>query len=147
MFDDFDRDAVEREGRFVGVLDMFGFEYFDHNGFEQLCINFANEKLQQLFADHVFKVVLDEYREEGVDVARIDAPNNDGVVKLIEQRGGVLSVLDEELRVPNGTDQGFADKAVAAFSSNAAFIPPKFGGPFRTVQRRLEHYRPLRPLV
>eukprot|EP01052_Picozoa_sp_SAG31_P048622 SAG31_NODE_10252_length_1164_cov_1.596244_1_plen_315_part_10 len=118
-----------RSGIFVGVLDMFGFEHFEQNGFEQLCINYANEKLQLLFSDHVFKSALDEYKAEGISVDHIEFPDNKAVVDLIEKRGGILSILDEELRVPGGSDAGFAAKVVAAHNSNTAcFESPKFGG-------------------
>ena len=101
--------------RYIGVLDMFGFEAFETNGFEQLCINYANEKLQQLFADHVFKSVQQEYADEGLDWSAVAFPDNGACVALIEGKAGILGRLDEELRLPHGSDGGFARALIEAF--------------------------------
>jgi myosin-5 len=122
-----DRDA------YVGVLDLFGFEFFEHNSFEQLCINFANEKLQQLFINHVLASVQTEYKEEGVPTETVAFVDNAAVISLISRRGGVLSALDEELRLPNGSDESFGNKLIASLSDDTAFEKPRFGSDSFTI--------------
>lgn len=96
----------------IGVLDIFGFESFQTNSFEQLCINYCNEALQQQFAKFVFKAEQAEYEEEGIGWSNIDFPDNQDTLDLIEaKRVGIFSVLDEQCRLPKRTDQTFA-KAV-----------------------------------
>lgn len=93
--------------------DIFGFETFVHNSFEQFCINYANEKLQQKFTQDVFKNVQVEYQEEGIPWSHIDFQDNAKVLGMIEEhRKGLLSLLDEECMLPKGTDEAYASKAV-----------------------------------
>jgi myosin heavy subunit len=93
------------------VLDIFGFEVFAHNSFEQLCINYANEKLQQLFNLFVFKMELAVYKREDVDTSSVAFADNQPTLDLLDARPkGVLPVLDEECIVPNGSDEGFVHK-------------------------------------
>ena len=93
----------------IAVLDIFGFESFEQNSFEQLCINFCNEALQQQFNKFVFKLEQEEYRKEGIDWAFITFPDNQDVLDLIEKRhDGILSILDEQCRLPRCTDATFA---------------------------------------
>lgn len=96
------------------ILDIYGFECFQENSFEQLCINYANERLQQQFAAHLFKLEQAIYEEEGVDWARVDFEDNQECVDLIEARPpagvGILSLLDEECMFPKGSDSSFAAK-------------------------------------
>lgn len=96
------------------ILDIYGFECFAENSFEQLCINYANERLQQQFAAHLFKLEQAVYEEEGIDWARVDFEDNQECVDLIEARPpagvGVLSLLDEECMFPKGCDSSFAAK-------------------------------------
>ena len=81
---------------FVGILDIFGFEIFELNSFEQLCINYANEKLQNLFNHHIFVMEMEQYKTEGVDVSSIAFVNNQLCVDLIEKKpSGLLPLLDE----------------------------------------------------
>jgi myosin-5 len=93
----------------IGVLDIFGFESFDLNSFEQLCINYCNEALQQQFNVFVFKLEQQEYEREGIEWSFITFPDNQDVLDLIEtKRTGILSILDEQCRLPTCTDMSFA---------------------------------------
>eukprot|EP01043_Picozoa_sp_COSAG02_P044419 COSAG02_NODE_3965_length_5977_cov_9.580810_3_plen_692_part_00 len=118
---------------YVGVLDLFGFEFFEHNSFEQLCINYANEKLQQLFINHVLASVQREYKEEGIPAESVAFVDNGAVISLISRRGGVLSALDEELRLPNGSDVSFGSKLNAMLDQDPAFEKPRFGSDTFTI--------------
>ncbi|EMR11111.1 hypothetical protein PNEG_00708 [Pneumocystis murina B123] len=101
---------------FIGVLDIYGFEHFDINSFEQFCINYANEKLQQEFTQHVFKLEQEEYMREEINWTFIDFSDNQPCIDLIESRLGILSLLDEESRLPAGSDESFVTKLVKNFS-------------------------------
>lgn len=94
----------------IAVLDIFGFESFRINSFEQLCINYCNEKLQSHFNDHIFSLEQKLYAEEGVDLQRIDFTDNQPTLDMIEGKQGVLSILDEVSRTPKGTDDAFLKK-------------------------------------
>jgi myosin-5 len=97
---------------FIGVLDIYGFEHFEHNSFEQFCINYANEKLQQHFNQHVFKLEQEEYIREQIDWQFIEFSDNQPCINIIEGKLGVLALLDEESRMPSGTDENFATKLI-----------------------------------
>lgn len=95
----------------IGVLDIFGFEIFELNSFEQLCINYTNEMLQQHFNNHTFKEEEELYRSEGIRYEHIKFIDNQICLDLIEAKpDGILCVLDEELVVPKGSDKGFLRK-------------------------------------
>ena len=116
-----DADDFELNKATIGVLDIFGFESFQTNSFEQLCINYCNEALQQQFAKFVFKAEQAEYEEEGIGWSNIDFPDNQDRLDLIEaKRVGIFSVLDEQCRLPMRTDQTFA-KAVHDSCENNEF--------------------------
>ncbi|KAF2077800.1 hypothetical protein CYY_000921 [Polysphondylium violaceum] len=96
---------------FIGVLDIFGFENFKKNSFEQFCINFANEKLQQHFNQHIFKLEQEEYEKEKINWSKIVYNDNQECLDLIEKRPlGILSLLDEESKFPQATDLTFLEK-------------------------------------
>ncbi len=96
------------ESTFIGLLDIFGFESFKRNSFEQLCINFCNESLQQHFNQFVFKLEQAEYEKECISWNFISFPDNQNVLDLIDKRkSGILSILDEQCMLSQYTDQSF----------------------------------------
>uniref|UniRef100_A0A667Z492 Myosin VAb n=1 Tax=Myripristis murdjan TaxID=586833 RepID=A0A667Z492_9TELE len=99
-----------KQHSFIGVLDIYGFETFDINSFEQFCINYANEKLQQQFNLHVFKLEQEEYMKEEISWTLIDFYDNQPCINLIEAKLGVLDLLDEECKMPKGSDDTWAQK-------------------------------------
>lgn len=93
----------------IGVLDIFGFESFQKNSFEQMCINFCNEALQQQFNAFVLKNEQAIYEKEGIEWSFIEFPENQDVLDLIEKRGtGIFSILDDQCRAPGPSDKAFA---------------------------------------
>ncbi|KAM7392264.1 hypothetical protein PAMA_007401 [Pampus argenteus] len=114
-----------KQHSFIGVLDIYGFETFDVNSFEQFCINYANEKLQQQFNSHVFKLEQEEYMKEQIPWTLIDFYDNQPCIDLIEARLGVLDLLDEECKVPKGTDQNWVQKLYKQHLSGAHFQKPR----------------------
>ncbi|XP_046457851.1 myosin heavy chain, muscle-like isoform X10 [Daphnia pulex] len=112
---------------FIGVLDIAGFEIFDFNGFEQLCINFTNEKLQQFFNHHMFVLEQEEYKKEGIEWVFMDfGMDLQACIELMEKPMGVLSILEEESMFPKATDQTFAEKLNNNhLGKSASFVKPK----------------------
>ncbi|GFO26379.1 unconventional myosin-va, partial [Plakobranchus ocellatus] len=96
--------------KFIGVLDIYGFETFKINSFEQFCINYANEKLQQIFNMHVFKLEQEEYVREQIEWSFIDFYDNQPCIDLIESKLGILDLLDEECKMPKGSDNNWCQK-------------------------------------
>ncbi|XP_030054920.1 unconventional myosin-VI isoform X4 [Microcaecilia unicolor] len=98
----------ETSSFFIGVLDIAGFEYFEHNSFEQFCINYCNEKLQQFFNERILKEEQELYQKEGLGVNEVHYVDNQDCIDLIEGKlVGVLDILDEENRLPQPSDQHF----------------------------------------
>merc|ERR1712223_1814146 len=96
---------------FIGCLDIAGFEIFGFNTFEQLCINFTNEKLQQFFNHHMFVLEQEEYKREGIEWEMIDfGMDLAATIELIEKPLGIMSILEEECMFPKATDMTFRDK-------------------------------------
>ncbi|KAJ6737067.1 P-LOOP NUCLEOSIDE TRIPHOSPHATE HYDROLASE SUPERFAMILY PROTEIN [Salix viminalis] len=109
-------------GRSISILDIYGFESFERNSFEQFCINYANERLQQHFNRHLFKLEQEEYIQDGIDWTKVDFEDNQDCLNLFEKKPlGLLSLLDEESTFPNGTDLTFANKLKQHLNSNSCF--------------------------
>ncbi|MBN3292049.1 MYO5C protein, partial [Polypterus senegalus] len=115
-----------KQHTFIGVLDIYGFETFEINSFEQFCINYANEKLQQQFNLHVFKLEQEEYMKEDIPWTLIDFYDNQPVIDLIEAKMGILDLLDEECLFPQGTDENWLQKLYNNYlDKNALFEKPR----------------------
>ncbi|XP_043705630.1 myosin-6-like isoform X1 [Telopea speciosissima] len=110
----------------IGVLDIYGFESFKTNSFEQFCINLTNEKLQQHFNQHVFKMEQEEYTKEEIDWSYIEFIDNQDVLDLIEKKpGGIIALLDEACMFPRSTHETFAQKLYQTFRNHKRFSKPK----------------------
>ncbi|XP_069056508.1 myosin-1B-like [Pleurodeles waltl] len=104
-------DTKQPRQHFIGVLDIAGFEIFDFNTLEQLCINFTNEKLQQFFNHHMFVLEQEEYKKEGIEWEFIDfGMDLAACIELIEKPMGIFSILEEECMFPKATDTSFKNK-------------------------------------
>ncbi|UJR09223.1 hypothetical protein I4U23_013470 [Adineta vaga] len=118
-----DRVAYRRS---LGILDIFGFENFQRNSFEQLCINYANENLQQFFVHHIFKLEQEEYDNENINWQHISFEDNQRILDLIASKSmNIIALIDEESRFPKGTDRSLCDKLHVNHSKNENFIPRK----------------------
>ncbi|KAG7561295.1 P-loop containing nucleoside triphosphate hydrolase [Arabidopsis thaliana x Arabidopsis arenosa] len=112
--------------RLIGVLDIYGFESFKTNSFEQFCINYTNEKLQQHFNQHVFKMEQGEYQKEEIDWSYVEFVDNQDVVDLIEKKpGGIIALLDEACMLPKSTPETFSEKLYHTFKDHKRFMKPK----------------------
>ncbi|RLN40071.1 Myosin-J heavy chain [Panicum miliaceum] len=110
----------------IGVLDIYGFESFKINSFEQLCINLTNEKLQQHFNQHVFKMEQEEYTREEIDWSYVEFVDNQDVLDLIEKKpGGIIALLDEACMFPKSTYETFAQKMYQTYKAHKRFSKPK----------------------
>ncbi|XP_061353959.1 myosin-12 [Gastrolobium bilobum] len=110
----------------IGVLDIYGFESFKINSFEQLCINLTNEKLQQHFNQHVFKMEQEEYTKEEIDWSYVEFVDNQDVLDLIEKKpGGIIALLDEACMFPKSTHETFAQKMYQTYKGHKRFSKPK----------------------
>ena len=110
----------------IGVLDIFGFEVMPLNSFEQLCINYANEKLHQQFVNYVFRLDMEEYRKESLDIS-VPFKDNRGCVDTIEQKGlGMLPLLQEQVQLgARGSDAAWLDKMAQQFPRGHEYYEPK----------------------
>uniref|UniRef100_A0A671K5G0 Unconventional myosin-X-like n=1 Tax=Sinocyclocheilus anshuiensis TaxID=1608454 RepID=A0A671K5G0_9TELE len=109
----------------IGILDIFGFENFEVNRFEQFNINYANEKLQEYFNKHIFSLEQLEYNREGIHWEAIDWMDNAECLDLIEKKLGMLALINEESRFPKGTDYTLLEKLHSRHATNPYYVKPR----------------------
>ncbi|XP_078265910.1 unconventional myosin-VIIa-like [Rhinoraja longicauda] len=110
----------------IGLLDIFGFENFDLNSFEQLCINFANEQLQQFFVRHLFKEEQAEYLQENIDWVHVDFVDNQKALDVLSIKPmSIISLIDEESKLLKGTDRTMLNKLNNHHRDSGIYLPPK----------------------
>merc|ERR1719483_646007 len=118
-------DPTLKKHNFCAVLDIAGFEIFEYNGFEQISINFVNEKLQQFFNHHMFVVEQEEYVKEGIDWVMVDfGMDSAACIDLFEKPMGIWAILEEESLFPKATDKSFEEKLKAALGKLPVFLKP-----------------------
>merc|ERR1719318_1842572 len=119
-------DATLKKANFVAVLDIAGFEIFEYNGFEQISINFVNEKLQQFFNHHMFVVEQEEYVKEGIDWEMVDfGMDLAAAIIMFEKPMGIWAILEEESLFPKATDKSFEEKLKASLGKLPVFMKPQ----------------------
>ncbi|NXQ43389.1 MYH1B protein, partial [Catharus fuscescens] len=135
-------DTKQPRQYFIGVLDIAGFEIFDFNSLEQLCINFTNEKLQQFFNHHMFVLEQEEYKKEGIEWEFIDfGMDLAACIELIEKPMGIFSILEEECMFPKATDTSFKNKLYDQhLGKSSNFQKPKPGKGKAEAHFSLVHY-------
>ena len=105
------KNQMVQSDKFIGILDIFGFEVFKHNGFEQLCINYTNEKLQELFNKFIFEIEQEEYKKEGIYWKNIKYPDNEKILNLFEKKyTGLFDCLIEQCILSKGNDKKFFEQ-------------------------------------
>jgi len=134
-------DASMKRISFIGVLDIAGFEIFEFNGFEQMCINFCNEKLQQFFNHHMFVLEQEEYMKEGIEWAMVDfGMDLQNCIDMFEKPMGILSILEEESLFPKATDKSFEEKLKNNhLGKSSTFVKPK-NSPDKDAHFAIIHY-------
>ena len=119
-------DPTLKKANFCAVLDIAGFEIFEYNGFEQISINFVNEKLQQFFNHHMFVVEQEEYVKEGIDWEMVDfGMDLAAAIIMFEKPMGILAILEEESLFPKATDKSFEEKLKASLGKLPVFLKPQ----------------------
>ena len=119
-------DATMKKANFCAVLDIAGFEIFEYNGFEQISINFVNEKLQQFFNHHMFVVEQEEYVKEGIDWEMVDfGMDLAAAIIMFEKPMGLWAILEEESLFPKATDKSFEEKLKASLGKLPIFLKPQ----------------------
>ena len=122
----------------IGVLDIFGFENFDINGFEQLCINYANENLQQFFVKYIFKLEQEEYTSEGINWKTIEFIDNQNILDMIGLKPmSVMALINEETVFPKGSDTTLVAKLHSTHGTKSIYIKPKYEN---SVQFGIQHF-------
>ncbi|UJR08396.1 hypothetical protein I4U23_012667 [Adineta vaga] len=135
-------DVKAKRQYFIAVLDIAGFEIFEYNGFEQLCINYTNERLQQFFNHHMFVLEQEEYKKEGINWVFVDfGMDLQACLDLIEKPMGILSILEEECIVPKATDKTFVEKLYGQhLGKHPQFGKPKPGKGKAEAHFDIHHY-------
>merc|ERR1712077_185521 len=135
-------DKTMKKVNFCAVLDIAGFEIFEYNGFEQISINFVNEKLQQFFNHHMFVVEQEEYISEGIEWAMVDfGMDLQDCIIMFEKPMGVWAILEEETLFPKSTDKSFEDKLKAQhMGKSPPFTKPDRDGPDPDAHFAIIHY-------
>merc|ERR1712223_1766701 len=119
-------DPTKKKANFCAVLDIAGFEIFEYNGFEQISINFVNEKLQQFFNHHMFVVEQEEYVKEGIDWEMVDfGMDLAAAIIMFEKPMGIWAILEEESLFPKATDKSFEEKLKAGLGKCGPFLKPQ----------------------
>jgi myosin heavy chain 6/7 len=119
-------DPTLKKSNFCAVLDIAGFEIFEYNGFEQISINFVNEKLQQFFNHHMFVVEQETYIGEGIDWAMVDfGLDLQAAIIMFEKPMGIWAILEEESLFPKATDKSFEEKLKASLGKLPVFLKPQ----------------------
>ncbi|KAF2345616.1 Myosin head motor domain, partial [Trinorchestia longiramus] len=121
----------------ISILDIFGFESFKENSFEQLCINYANEKLQFHFNKHIFKLEQQEYAKEKIDWQNVEYQDNQPVIELLSRKPvGILHLLDDESNFPKATDVSFLEKCHYNHALNDLYSRPRMS----SMEFGIQHY-------
>ena len=116
---------VEATGSWIGLLDIFGFEDFEKNSFEQMCINLTNETLQNHYNSYIFTRDMEECRQEGIDVTEVTCPDNGPCLQLITGKSGIMALLDEECTLGKGSDLSLLEKVEQAHGKHPFFEKKK----------------------
>lgn len=135
-------DNTMKKVNFIGVLDIAGFEIFDFNTFEQICINFCNEKLQQFFNHHMFVLEQEEYVREGIEWEMVDfGMDLEATIQLMEKPMGLLAILEEETLFPKASDKTFEDKLKEnLLGKSPVFMKKQPGGKDKNAHFAIAHY-------
>merc|ERR1712156_734851 len=135
-------DPTMKKANFCAVLDIAGFEIFEYNGFEQISINFVNEKLQQFFNHHMFVVEQEEYVSEGIEWAMVDfGMDLQACIIMFEKPMGIWAILEEESLFPKATDKSFEDKLKAQhLGKSPPFAKPDKDAPDKCAHFSIIHY-------
>ena len=130
-------ELTDNGDKFIGILDIFGFESFSINRFEQLCINYTNETLQQQFNKYIFKLEQIEYEKEGIDWQHITFPDNKLCLDMIAGKLGLIDMLDEESKIPKGSSKNFTNRFLKKYKENDYI---KFNRKYRDSKFGIIHY-------
>jgi len=135
-------DPTMKKVNFIGVLDIAGFEIFEFNTFEQICINFCNEKLQQFFNHHMFVLEQEEYVREGIEWEMVDfGMDLEATIQLMEKPMGLLAILEEETMFPKASDKSFEDKLKEnLLGKSPVFLKKQPGSRDKSAHFAIAHY-------